>query len=58
MRGSIRHVNNVKILGYFESARIRFCESWSELLPNELIQDILVRLYHRYPLSSLLQFEV
>lgn len=47
-----RHVNNVKILGYFESARIKLMESWADILPKELVQDMLVRGYLLFLFTS------
>lgn len=37
-----RHVNNVQILRWVESARIRYCESWAGKLGEKTVYDMLV----------------
>lgn len=37
-----RHVNNVQILRWVESARIRYCESWAGKLGKKTVYDMLV----------------
>lgn len=36
------HVNNVKITGWFESARIRYAESWAPSLPDGMVMNMLL----------------
>ncbi|WVO20663.1 uncharacterized protein IAS62_001962 [Cryptococcus decagattii] len=38
---AFQHVNNVQILRWVESARIRYCESWAGKLGKKAVDDIL-----------------